>query len=64
MSNLEKVTIRLNSGDFQRLRDLYPSIKANEAIRRLVRHHIRQVESALARDLPTIREAINQEPPE
>lgn len=48
---LEKVTIRLNVGDAERLRSYYPRLGYNEAIRRLVSHHLRQLDERAQRRL-------------
>ena len=48
---LEKVTLRLNHGDSERLRTYYPNLGYNEAIRRLVDHHLRQLDERAQRRL-------------
>jgi hypothetical protein len=47
--DLEKVTIRLNSGDSERLRAYYPNLGYNEAIRQLVEKHLRQLDERTQR---------------
>jgi hypothetical protein len=40
--DFQKHTLRLFEGDFLTLQELYPDIGASEAIRRLVREHIKK----------------------
>lgn len=42
--DLEKVTIRLFRGDAEKLSQIYPNVGYNEAIRKIVRNHIRTIE--------------------
>jgi hypothetical protein len=49
--DLEKVTIRLRRGDSDKLKQFYPSLGYNEAIRRIVGHHVKQLEEQVSRRL-------------
>jgi hypothetical protein len=51
--DLEKITIRVNQGDSERLREYYPTLGYNEAIRRLVEHHLRQLDERTQRRVST-----------
>lgn len=51
--DLEKVTIRLRRGDADKLKQFYPSLGYNEAIRRIVGHHVKQLEEKFNRQLST-----------
>ena len=42
---LQKHTLNLFEGDYEKLRELYPDIGASAVIRRIVRRYIEQVES-------------------
>lgn len=42
---LQKHTLNLYPGDYQKLRELYPDVGAGAIIRRLVRKYIEQVEA-------------------
>lgn len=44
---LEVVTLRLYEGDRERMRDLYPSLGYNRAIREIIHKHLRQAESTI-----------------
>lgn len=63
--NLEKVTIRLNQGDSERLRAYYPNLGYNEAIRQLVEKHLRQLDERTQRRVqssvptPNLEEDLN-----
>lgn len=50
--DLEKVTLRLRRGDADKLKQFYPSLGYNEAIRRIVGHHVKNLEEKLNRQLP------------
>jgi len=45
---LEKVTLNLRDGDFERLRTLHGRIGAGKVVRELVIGHIKRVEDAVA----------------
>lgn len=51
--DLEKVTIRLRRGDAEKLKQFYPSLGYNEAIRRIVGHHVKTLEEKLNRRIST-----------
>jgi hypothetical protein len=49
--DLEKVTIRLRRGDADKLKQFYPKLGYNEAIRRIVGYHVKQLEERFNRQL-------------
>lgn len=52
---LEKETINLFRGDFEKLQQLYPEIGAGKAIRIIVREHLTKIESQIPKaDLPKV----------
>lgn len=51
--DLEKITIRVRRGDAEKLKQFYPSLGYNEAIRRIVGHHVKQLEEKFNRQLST-----------
>lgn len=50
---LAKHTLHLYAGDYARLQDTYPEIGAAKVIRKLVRHHLNNVDPAV--DLTQIK---------
>jgi len=57
-SPVEKMTVRLYSGDYRRLGELHPHLGANKVIRELVRQHIQRVEAKIG-PAPEIKENID-----
>ena len=55
---LEKVTVRLYEGDFNRLAELFPSVKPNVTLRKLVRAFIHKVEGDAPAKLPKAKVTI------
>jgi hypothetical protein len=49
---LEKVTLNLRKGDFERLRGLHGRLGAGKVIRELVMGHIKRVETGAAQAVP------------
>lgn len=45
---IEKITINLYKGDFEKLRDLHPQLGSSKVIRDMVHVHIQKVEEAFA----------------
>lgn len=57
---LQKVTLNLQAGDFDKMRSIYPKIGAGKAIRALVRKHIERVEQTVGiPDLSGLEEVLN-----
>lgn len=50
---LQKVTINLFVGDFQRLGELYPLVGATNVIRELVRTHLRKIDEQVHQKVST-----------
>ena len=48
--DLEKITIRLHSGDKEELEEYYPQLGHNKVIRSLVRSHIKQLRAKLEQE--------------
>lgn len=46
-NEVQKHTLNLFSGDFQRLQDAYPEIGAGAIIRRLVRAHLKELDKGV-----------------
>ena len=46
--DLEKVTLRLYDGDFSRVQQYYPVIGANEAIRKIIRSHLKKLDEQMS----------------
>jgi hypothetical protein len=53
--DLEKVTLNLRKGDFERLRGLHGRWGAGKVIRELVIGHIRRVEETVNQNSPSLR---------
>lgn len=51
---LQRHTLWLFSGDFDRLNDLYPDVSASEVIRLLVRKHVEAIDNATKEPLPAV----------
>lgn len=49
---LEKVTLNLRRGDFERLRGLHGRLGASKVIRELVVGHIKRVEETVNQNIP------------
>lgn len=49
---LEKVTLNLRKGDFERLRGLHGRLGASKVIRELVMGHIKRVEETVNQHVP------------
>ena len=49
---LEKVTLNLRKGDFERLRGLHGRLGASKVIRELVMGHIKRVEETVNQNIP------------
>lgn len=52
---LEKVTLNLRKGDFDRLRDLHGRVGASKTIRNLVIGHLKRVDERVAQRIPIAR---------
>lgn len=50
---LEKVTLNLFKGDFNRLREFHSNLGAGKVVRELVHAHIRRMEEQLNQTTPT-----------
>lgn len=50
--DLEKVTLNLRRGDFERLRGLHGRLGASKVIRELVMGHIKRVEETVNQNVP------------
>lgn len=51
---LQKVTLNLFEGDFERLQTLYDRLGAGKVVRTLVRSHLRKIDATAAQTLPEI----------
>jgi len=51
---LEKVTLNLRKGDFERLRGLHGRLGASKVIRELVIGHIKRVEETVNQNIPSL----------
>lgn len=64
MPDLQKVTIRLNSGDRDRLHQYYPRLGYNAAIRKLVSAHLRKCDEKFSRTPQSVVEDMSDMQPE
>ena len=51
-----KVSLRLFTGDREKLLEFYPNLGYNAAIRQLVRRHIRALEARMAEKEPSLHQ--------
>lgn len=56
--NLQRHTLNLHKGDFDRLGELYPGVGAGVIIRQLVRKQIELGEEKLRKEIPTLQVTI------
>lgn len=58
---LEKVTLNLRKGDFERLRGLHGRLGASKVIRELVMGHLKRVEESVAQNIRPLETRLKME---
>lgn len=51
---IQKVTLNLRAGDYEKIGHLFPDLRAGPAIRQIIANFVDRAEAAARTDLPTV----------